>query len=383
MIDVVALLRALKIAPRAVFDNLPERGSRVRFMIPTGDGDWRAVTWGAFASQIRRALPLPRRGGPRAGRPRRRLRAEPRRVDERGARDAGRRGRDGPRLRREHAGAGGVRDPAQRRQGGLRRHAGAARPPLRGVGVARRRRAHRAARRRSRRGGRPRQAARRRQGRAGLRRGRAQARALVARARHRRRAGPGGAGRVRADDERRLARSARGDALHERHLRQPQGRAAHPPQRGRQRARLARLQRAPGRRGRGGPALAADEPHLRLRRGLPRQHARLHELPRRAARGGGPAARGPPQRLHERALRVGEARRQGHGRVFPSRRTPGSVLRRREAEGRAPGDHRRPPQVLPLRRRGAEAGGEGALPPRRYPRHRGLRPHRRPRRRSP
>ena len=36
------------------------------------------------------------------------------------------------------------------------------------------------------------------------------------------------------------------------------------------------LQRAAHRRGRGRPALAADEPHLRLRRGLPRQHAGLH-----------------------------------------------------------------------------------------------------------
>ena len=45
----------LKIAPRAVFDSLAERRSRVRFMLPTPDGDWRAVTWGAFASQIRRA----------------------------------------------------------------------------------------------------------------------------------------------------------------------------------------------------------------------------------------------------------------------------------------------------------------------------------------
>ena len=45
----------LKIAPRAVFDSLPERRSRVRFMLPVSGGDWRAVTWGAFATQIRRA----------------------------------------------------------------------------------------------------------------------------------------------------------------------------------------------------------------------------------------------------------------------------------------------------------------------------------------
>ena len=48
----------LKIAPRAVFDALPERRTRARFMLPTQDGptgrDWQAVTWGAFADQIRR-----------------------------------------------------------------------------------------------------------------------------------------------------------------------------------------------------------------------------------------------------------------------------------------------------------------------------------------
>lgn len=56
MID-LSLHSELKIAPRAVFDSLPERRSRVRFMVPvnTGSpgGDWRAVTWGAFATQIR------------------------------------------------------------------------------------------------------------------------------------------------------------------------------------------------------------------------------------------------------------------------------------------------------------------------------------------
>ena len=43
----------LKIAPRAVFDALPERRARARFMLPTADGYWQAVTWGAFADQIR------------------------------------------------------------------------------------------------------------------------------------------------------------------------------------------------------------------------------------------------------------------------------------------------------------------------------------------
>lgn len=52
MVD-IAPYTELKIAPRAVFDTLPERRSRARFMVPTKDGDWRAVTWGAFAAQIR------------------------------------------------------------------------------------------------------------------------------------------------------------------------------------------------------------------------------------------------------------------------------------------------------------------------------------------
>jgi long-chain acyl-CoA synthetase len=45
----------LKIAPRAMFDRLPTHRSRVRFMLPTPDGDWRALTWGHFAQQIKRA----------------------------------------------------------------------------------------------------------------------------------------------------------------------------------------------------------------------------------------------------------------------------------------------------------------------------------------
>jgi long-chain acyl-CoA synthetase len=43
----------LKPAPRAIFDTLPERKTRARFMLPTPDGDWRAVTWGAYAKLIR------------------------------------------------------------------------------------------------------------------------------------------------------------------------------------------------------------------------------------------------------------------------------------------------------------------------------------------
>src|SRR5690349_5691093 len=44
-----------KIAPRAVFDGLAERRSRPRFMVPVPGGDWRVVTWGAFADMIKRA----------------------------------------------------------------------------------------------------------------------------------------------------------------------------------------------------------------------------------------------------------------------------------------------------------------------------------------
>lgn len=43
----------LRIAPRAVFDSLADRKSRVRFMVPTPAGDWKSVTWGAFAQEIR------------------------------------------------------------------------------------------------------------------------------------------------------------------------------------------------------------------------------------------------------------------------------------------------------------------------------------------
>jgi long-chain acyl-CoA synthetase len=49
--DVTTFLEP-RIAPRAVFDDLARRASRVRFMVPQGN-DWRAVTWGAFAAQIR------------------------------------------------------------------------------------------------------------------------------------------------------------------------------------------------------------------------------------------------------------------------------------------------------------------------------------------
>ncbi len=48
----VAPYLEVKPAPRAVFDALPERRSRVRFMIPGKDGDYTAVTFGAYARDI-------------------------------------------------------------------------------------------------------------------------------------------------------------------------------------------------------------------------------------------------------------------------------------------------------------------------------------------
>lgn len=52
--DITPYLDDQKIAPKVVFDSLDERGTRVRFMLPTDDGDWRGMTWNAFADQIRR-----------------------------------------------------------------------------------------------------------------------------------------------------------------------------------------------------------------------------------------------------------------------------------------------------------------------------------------
>jgi len=41
-------------APRALFDELDARRSRVRYMVPTSGGDWRSVTVGAHAEAVRR-----------------------------------------------------------------------------------------------------------------------------------------------------------------------------------------------------------------------------------------------------------------------------------------------------------------------------------------
>ncbi|MFT3708392.1 MAG: AMP-dependent synthetase/ligase [Archangium sp.] len=45
----------LKPAPRAIFDSLSDRKTRPRFMLPTPEGDWKAVTWGSYAKGIRNA----------------------------------------------------------------------------------------------------------------------------------------------------------------------------------------------------------------------------------------------------------------------------------------------------------------------------------------
>ncbi|MBK6684544.1 MAG: long-chain fatty acid--CoA ligase [Deltaproteobacteria bacterium] len=49
--DVTPFLE-VKPAPRVVFDRLPERQSRARYMVPTPEGDWTVVTWAAHAQKI-------------------------------------------------------------------------------------------------------------------------------------------------------------------------------------------------------------------------------------------------------------------------------------------------------------------------------------------
>ena len=56
----------LKPAPRAIFDNLPERSSRARYFVPH-EGDWKAVTWAAHAKQIRQAALFLKSSGFKAG----------------------------------------------------------------------------------------------------------------------------------------------------------------------------------------------------------------------------------------------------------------------------------------------------------------------------
>ena len=40
-------------APLALFHQLDERGTRVRYMVPTADGDFRGVTWAAHAKSVK------------------------------------------------------------------------------------------------------------------------------------------------------------------------------------------------------------------------------------------------------------------------------------------------------------------------------------------
>ena len=51
----IAPFSEVKPAPRSVFDHLEARKTRPRFMLPTPDGDWKAVTWAAYAKGIRQA----------------------------------------------------------------------------------------------------------------------------------------------------------------------------------------------------------------------------------------------------------------------------------------------------------------------------------------
>jgi long-chain acyl-CoA synthetase len=57
----------LKAAPCAVFDALAERRTRARFMVPTPAGDFAAVTWGAYAQEIRAMTAFLHARGVRAG----------------------------------------------------------------------------------------------------------------------------------------------------------------------------------------------------------------------------------------------------------------------------------------------------------------------------
>jgi len=107
------------------------------------------------------------------------------------------------------------------------------------------------------------------------------------------------------------SRSAGVDALHERHQRAAERRAAHAPQHRRERGRLASLQRNIDRRGLPRSAVAPDEPHLRARRAVPRQHARLGVVARLAARRARAVARRRAARLLLGARVLGEGGARG------------------------------------------------------------------------
>ncbi len=65
MLD-LARFEEIKPAPRAIFDRLAERSTRVRFMVPDG-GDYRSVTYRGYAEQIRRLASFLAGGGFEAG----------------------------------------------------------------------------------------------------------------------------------------------------------------------------------------------------------------------------------------------------------------------------------------------------------------------------
>ena len=220
-------------APRRLRLALPERKTRVRFMLPTRGRRLARRDLG----RLRRTRSATSRcsSARRASRrrSRRHLRAQPGRVDRRGAGHPGGRRRDGADLRREHRRAGRVRGQALRRQG-----ASSSTPPAllgRVFEAWDEYAAASSASCSSTTRSTPRAVL------AKLRDAGKQVppfaeveRKLVTwspRAGHRRRARREEPARLRADDARRLARSAGADALHERHLGQPQGRPAHPPQR--------------------------------------------------------------------------------------------------------------------------------------------------------
>ena len=91
------------------------------------------------------------------------------------------------------------------------------------------------------------------------------------------------------------------------------------------------LQRAAARRGRPRPALAADEPHLRLRRAVPRQHRSAgRRTSRRPPTCSTCCPSVAPQRVHERARALGEDRARDRRARRPAdalRRVTGGRLR--------------------------------------------------------
>ena len=314
----------LKIAPRAIFDTLAERSTRPRFMLPDGRRRLARRHVGRPRAADPRRRALPRLGRAQERRARVRLRAEPRRVDERRAGHPGGRRRDGARLRVEHRRAGGVRRRALGRARRLRRHAGRSSARVLAAWdayaaveriVAPRRRARRGAES-------PPSCASAGETVPPFADDRAQVRPVVARAAR-------WAARATRRTPGAFERTMDGVSLDQPGMMlYTSGTSGNPkgvPLTHRNVAvnGLDWLEcNAPLlERGRRRPALAADEPHLRLRRGVPRQHAGLHHV-HGATRASvlAAAARGAAERLHERAERLGEARDDGDGAARPPRR---------------------------------------------------------------